>query len=69
MNKKTLETISAVLLLIGGLFWGFIGVFDYDMMGSMFGDMGTSALTRIVYVLIGLSALYRLYFWFRARGK
>jgi hypothetical protein len=57
-NKHLLELIAAILLVVGGLNWGLIGLFQWDVLGSIFGDM--SSLTRIVYVLIGLSAAYKL---------
>ena len=63
-HSKALDTISFVLLIIGGLCWGLIGLFDMDLIGSIFnGGDGMSSLTRIIYVAVGLSALYRLYMW------
>jgi hypothetical protein len=73
MKHKTLETISMVLLVVGGICWGLIGVFNFEPIGAIFnstapdGSMMMSPITRLVYVLIGLSALYRLYMWARSR--
>lgn len=58
---KTLDTIVAVLLVIGGLNWGLIGFFNFDLIGTVFGDL--AALTRLIYCLIGLSALYQVFQW------
>ncbi len=65
----TISTISMVLLIIAGICWGLIGVFNFDLIGSIFngGDEMMSPLTRIIYILFGLAALYRLYMWFRSR--
>jgi hypothetical protein len=65
INKKMMDNLSAILLLVGGICWGLIGAFGFDLIGSIFNsDMGMmSPVTRIVYVLVGLSALYRLYGW------
>ncbi len=52
--------IAYILLVIGGLVWGLIGFFDYDIVASLFGDMST--LSRVIYALVGLAALYYLFF-------
>jgi len=52
---KLLQQIAQVLLIIGGLNWGLVGLFEYDLVASLFGDM--SALSRTIYTLVGASAL------------
>jgi len=54
----TLDWIAFILVVIGGLNWGLIGFFKWDLVGAIFGDM--TAISRIVYALVGLSALYLL---------
>lgn len=57
MNKLTsLDWLALVLVIIGGLNWALIGFFSFDLVAAIFGVM--SVLTRIIYVLVGLSALY-----------
>ncbi|UCD95409.1 MAG: DUF378 domain-containing protein [Candidatus Zixiibacteriota bacterium] len=58
---KTLDVIVAILLVIGGLNWGLIGVFRFDVVAAIFGDMGV--ITRIIYILVGVCAIYRLILW------
>lgn len=59
MNKlKALDWIALILVIVGGLNWGLVGLFNFDLVAAIFGDM--SVLSRIVYVLVGLSALYML---------
>ncbi len=58
---KNLDVIVAVLLVIGGLNWGLVGAFEFNLIDVIFG-MG-SAVSRIIYVLVGLSALYEIIFW------
>jgi len=61
MKKLTvLEWIAIILLIIGGLNWGLVGVFSFDLVAGIFGDM--SAVSRIIYILVGLSAIYLLFF-------
>jgi len=54
----TLGWIAFVLVIIGALNWGLVGFFKFDLVASIFGDMST--VSRIVYDLVGLSALYML---------
>lgn len=53
---------SVVLLIIGGLNWGLIGLFKYDLVAAIFGDLST--VSRVVYTLVGLAAIYvAVAFW------
>lgn len=56
---KTLDIIVAVLLVIGGLNWGLVGVFGFDLVAGIFGGM--SALSRLVYTLVGMCAVYQMF--------
>jgi len=51
-----LDWIALVLLIIGGLNWGLVGLFKFDLVAAIFGDM--SAISRVVYILVGIAALY-----------
>jgi len=53
---KTLDIIVGILLVIGGLSWGLVGLFDFNVVDAIFGEM--SPVSRIVYVAVGLAALY-----------
>ena len=59
---KTLDVIVAVLLVVGGLNWGLVGIFQWDLVAAIFGGSG-AAVARIVYTLVGLSAVYQIIFW------
>ena len=59
-NRMTaVDWIPMLLLIVGGINWGLIGLFGFDLVATLFGEMST--LSRIVYVVVGLSALYSLY--------
>ena len=58
---KTLDVVAAVLLVVGGLNWGVVGVTGSDLVGALFGSL--SPLSRVVYVLVGLAALYQALQW------
>lgn len=56
MQKNTIYWVALILLVIGGINWGLIGVFKWDLVAAIFGDL--SIVSRIVYTLVGLSAIY-----------
>ena len=62
-NAHTIALIAKILLIIGGLNWGLVGLFRFDLVAAIFGEM--SALSRIVYVLVGLAAVYKVVAWLK----
>lgn len=58
-RMNTLDWIAWILLIIGGINWGLVGAFSFDLVAAIFGDM--SAISRIIYILVGLSAIYLLF--------
>lgn len=59
-TPNVLDYIALVLTIVGGINWGLVGAFDFDLVASIFGEM--TAATRAVYILVGLAALYCLSF-------
>lgn len=59
MKLNTIDWIAYVLTIIGGLNWGLVGAFDFNLVAAIFGDQ--SPLSRIIYILVGLSAIYLIY--------
>jgi uncharacterized membrane protein YuzA (DUF378 family) len=57
---KKLDLLAIILLIVGGLNWGLVAIARFDLVATLFGlEFGeTNALTRIVYGLVGLSAVY-----------
>ena len=58
---KRLNALAAILTIVGGLNWGLVGLFKFDLVAAVFGGMQfgeTNVASRIVYALVGLSALY-----------
>jgi uncharacterized membrane protein YuzA (DUF378 family) len=56
---KALHMIAFILLVVGGLNWLLVGIFGWDV-GELFGGM-ENIISRIIYVLVGLSAIYLLF--------
>jgi len=59
MKLNGFDYATWILLIIGGLNWGLVGIFKLDLVMTIFGT--SSVLVELVYVLVGLSALYWLY--------
>jgi uncharacterized membrane protein YuzA (DUF378 family) len=55
---RIVNSITLLLLIVGGLNWGLVGLFGFDLVAAIFGEM--SALSRIVYTLVGASALWQI---------
>jgi uncharacterized membrane protein YuzA (DUF378 family) len=55
---KTLNVLTLILVIVGGINWGLVGFANFDLVAALFGE-GTG-LTRAVYGLVGLSALYQI---------
>ena len=53
---KVIDKIALVLIIIGAINWGLIGLFRFDLVATLFGEM--SVISRIVYGLVGLSGLW-----------
>lgn len=53
---KVIDKIALVLIIIGAINWGLIGFFKFDLVAAIFGEM--SALSRIVYALVGVSGIW-----------
>lgn len=60
---RTMNLVALILVIIGALNWLLVGLFGYDLVASLFANgYGTlSTLSRIVYVLVGLSGLWLLF--------
>lgn len=55
---RAINSITLLLVIVGGLNWLLVGLFDFDLVAALFGDL--SPLSRIVYVLVGVSAIVQL---------
>lgn len=64
---KVLDVTTAVLLVVGGLNWGLVGAFGFDLVAALLGEMTAGA--RLVYALVGLSALYQAVQWTLGRDR
>ncbi|MEW6014853.1 MAG: DUF378 domain-containing protein [Candidatus Zixiibacteriota bacterium] len=58
---KSFDLIAVALLVVGGLNWGLVGLLHFDLVATLFGN--ATLLSRIVYLVVGLSALYQVLQW------
>ncbi len=64
---KGLDYTALVIVIIGAVNWGLIGLFNFNLVGFIFGDM--SWLSRIIYTLVGICGLYTITFFGRIMNK
>ena len=62
--EMIIDKIALALLIIGGINWGSIGIFNFDIVGSLFGGQ-SSAISRIIFVIVGLCAVWCISLLFR----
>lgn len=62
--EMIIDKIALALLIIGGINWGCIGIFNFDIVGSLFGGQ-SSAISRIIFVIVGLCAVWCISLLFR----
>ena len=63
MRSKLLDCTALTIAIIGAVNWGLIGLFAFDLVAFLFGDM--SWLSRIIYALVGICGLYLISFYLR----
>jgi uncharacterized membrane protein YuzA (DUF378 family) len=66
-KMSALDWIVVILVIIGGLNWGLVGFFNFNLVDAIFGMM--SVVSRIIYALVGLSALYMIFWKFSMAGN
>lgn len=56
---KFLDVLAMILVIIGALNWGLVGLFHFNVIAMLFGDMGL--VTRVIYIVVGLAGLWMIY--------
>jgi len=57
-NLNVVDYIALVLVIVGGLNWGLVGIFNFDLVAAIFGSL--SVLSSIIYILVAISSVYLL---------
>jgi uncharacterized membrane protein YuzA (DUF378 family) len=58
-EKSLVDWVALILVIIGGLNWGLVGLLELDLVQVILGSI--PILMKLVYILVGLSALYMIY--------
>lgn len=56
---STMDWIAMALMIVGGLNWGLVGLFNFDLVAFLFGEQ--SFVSRVIYIAVGIAAIYSLY--------
>ncbi|HIQ98738.1 MAG TPA: DUF378 domain-containing protein [Candidatus Scybalocola faecavium] len=67
MKRNWLDVLALLLVIIGGINWGLVGFFRFDLVSFIFGDM--SMITRIVFAIVGLAAIYSIVLFWKLRTE
>lgn len=60
---KITTIIAFSLVIIGALVWLLVGLFDFNLVAWIFGAGSAAVISRIIYSLVGLSALWMIFYW------
>lgn len=63
-----MDRLALILVIIGALNWGLIGLFQFDLVATLFGGQD-AILSRIIYSLVGLAGIYSITLLFRERSQ
>ena len=55
---KVIDTIALILVIIGAINWGLVGLFEFNLVDTLFGSL--SVISRIIYILVGISGLWSI---------
>ena len=67
MKRNWLDVLALLLIIIGGINWGLVGFFRFDLVSFIFGDM--SMVTRIIFAIVGLAAIYSIVLFWKLRTE
>jgi uncharacterized protein len=65
---KAVNLVTLLLIIVGGINWLLVGAFQVDLVAALFGGQD-AAIARIVYIVVGISAIYQLVPFFRAMSS
>ena len=67
MRNRALDCLAMTIAIIGAINWGLIGLFSFDLVAFIFGNM--SWFSRIIYALVGIAGLYIITFYMYTNGN
>ncbi len=67
MRNRALDCLALTIAIVGAINWGLIGLFSFDLVAFIFGNM--SWFSRIIYALVGIAGLYIITFYMYTNGN
>lgn len=67
MKMNAADVLAYVLVVVGGINWGLVGWLNYNLVDAIFG--AGSGISRVVYALVGVAALYMIFGFFKMKSK
>lgn len=64
---RTTSIIAYTLVIIGAIVWGLLGIFDFNLVALIFGAGSGAVVSRIIYSLVGISALWLIFYYLCCR--
>lgn len=58
MKCSAIDWIALILLIVGAINWGLVGLFDFNLIHTIFGNL----VSRIIFVIVGLAGLWTIYY-------
>jgi uncharacterized protein len=58
-----IDYLALILLIVGGINWGLVGIFDFDLVANIFGIM--TPVSRVIYSVVGICGIYCLFIIYR----
>ena len=65
-NLKALDYVALILIIVGGINWGLVGLFNFNLVARLFGP---SILSNAIYMAVGSAAIYCIYLIFKLKAK
>lgn len=65
MERNWLDITALILIIIGAINWGLIGFFEFDLISYSFGTL--TAVTRIIFAVVGIAGIYSLILFWKLR--
>ena len=62
------DKLALILLIIGGINWGLVGIFQLDIIAWLFGGAG-ALISRVLYILVAISAVWCISLLFKDNGR
>lgn len=61
-NMRYVDVVAKILVIIGGLNWGLVGAFKFNLVEALLGK--ATFMTNLVYILVGIAAIYEIIYYF-----